>query len=318
MNQKGNNNMILNGWKILVQSKGFYFIMGVLVGMSAFYFLNKNFSKNIIESKYKQITPNVAQLQVKSEEDIDKQIQQNWKQEKKYLENQVEYLSTVIFQNKSKSRITDNFDKGNKNNFFHEIYYADQDSPPIGYIILNKKGQVISKTYNHDIQVNYVLSKNKKGKYVVLSKANLVIKEDNSTDIMTTQRRKWINNSYPLKIKHGEIIINNQEKAFFKNFIIDFAPNLSINYLMLLDKKVNFHPSLGLNFFSISNNRGKLLTFPEILIGASSLDNYSIMFSPVNLNIGNFIPLIKNTYIKPIIGMHNKNFGYGIGIGINF
>jgi len=304
------------GWKTFLGSRPVFLILGVVIGIVGFYFLSKSSEIKVVETDYEQITDDVAKLKVGRLEAgaADAEIKENWEEHSELLGEGVTQFSEIVFGQTPVERKSDSCDYENDEYFFHEIYYDKENSPPIGYVLLKKDGAVVAKTYNHDIVVKYIVTKDKDGKYSVLAKADLILKQDKSIDVLTKQRQEWVDKSYSLNIKQGEIIVGEEKRLLSENFIIDFSPNFTLNYTMFFDKKINFHPTIGISFFQIKT----MFRGPEIMFGMSSLDSYSFLFSPVSLNIGEYVPFMSNTYIKPLVGLHNKQWCYGVGLGVNF
>lgn len=300
-----------------IGSKPIVAIICLFAGFAYGMFFSSKIYEQTIEiknSEYNQLSDEVAQLKVESidKDNLLKQVENKWNNEKKYLLKQINQITESKFTDNSKELEFEKPDIDNKDYVLQEVYYKDENSPPIGYVEFFKNGKVKSKTYNHDIVINTVSSKDNSGNYVVLAKAFLILTEPSKVE----KNKKWLNKEYSLQIKDGSIQINSSNDIKYRKF--SFDPSVTLNFNMLLNDKIQYSPAIGVSFMKYSNSKGVLLSLPEIQFGMNNIDNYFITLAPVTINIGNFIKIMHNTYIKPLVGINNNDFIYGFGVGLDF
>ena len=284
--------------------------VGFIGGSLLIGFLKDN-SREILESEYQQVTENVAQLEIdiQKEKELQETIKESWADERELLLTKVERLSEAKFSvHGEEINVKVDYTKDNK----IEIPYEDEESPPIAYALFYKDGNVKAKTYDHSFTVKQIVSKDGEGNYVVLAKASIQL------DDSMVEEKSWLDKEYDLDIVGGKIVIDPDQQYGYTKLNLEFEPAITLNINTLFDDKIYFAPGIGFSFFAYTNKRGRLLAFPEIQFATTSLTDYNFLFCPVAINIGNFIPIIRNTYIKPMVGLHKKNLAYGVGIGLNF
>jgi len=101
-----------------------------------------------------------------------------------------------------------------------------------------------------------------------------------------------------------------KDKKFSINFRLGFGVNISTSEVF---------PGLDLSLFSYGRTRRDLdYRFITLGIGGTSESIYGY-FKPVEYNIGNFIPLVENMFIGPMIGVDtNTEVVYGGGLSVLF
>ena len=205
-----------------------------------------------------------------------------------------EYVATLSVQPQSKKEIKESV----KEIWSEESEFLEDD---VEYLIETLFFQNDTSNY---FTFKSVVTTDKHGSYKVLAKADVV---DENKKVLDS-----------LFIRSGKIIVNKERKYIYYRTGVYFDPSLSINCDLIFSDVIHFYPAIGFSLFEYRTKEGPLLNLAEFQFGMISLDDYTIMMSPVSINIGRFLPIIKNTYIKPLIGIRKTNFAYGIGLGINF
>jgi hypothetical protein len=273
----------------------------------------------------------VLENQYKTQDELQQAAKTLWDKERAKLNDRVKALTQTVFsvKDQSKRSVSNQADLVSTNYQFHEIEFKNKDGevgPPIGYVLIQNDGRVISKVYNHDIKVDTIITKDEaSGRYAIASKAFFVLKSGHlgSRTINKIEgKENWSNKPYPLNIEGGTAIIDPTET--FK-----VSGNSKFHLF-------NPKPSVGLNT-SVSN--GKVTTDPMISTNLSTvgpskdetnwkLINIGFSYDNLEQNIDlSLVPVLykpapnflKNTYIGPGITVDNSgDLKYIFNINIDF
>lgn len=180
--------------------------------------------------KYKQLSEHAAKLEIQyvDQETLKKQLETKFATEKDALEGRIKVLSNATFLIREQARKTGKSDvvyQGeNLKYVLNEVRFGN-DGPPVGYILIFDDGRVVSKLYNHEIQVNTAISRNEDtGRYDIVSKADYVLK---SPSINVNGEKVWTNKPYPLNIVAGEAFVDPTEPNQLVPHLQLWAPHLN-------------------------------------------------------------------------------------------
>lgn len=292
----------------------FYLTILVSVIVIGQYFLGKSryLHEELIgtKQKYEKLSKNSAILEVNYQKNLkDLKDAQNlvdsFKKEIDLLKGRVRVLSDATFLIKERARKTNKSDvtyvSEDGTYLVNEIRF--NNGPAVGFITINKDGDVISKLYNHEINLKTATSvDDKTGKYTIINKASWILKSP-------SLQNGWFNKPFPLEITGG--------KAFVDPIIQDYRYKLRF-----------FNPTIGLST-QISSKTGIGLGISFITLGKTS-KNATFKFLELGLTYKNkelypyIAPILyrpwenvlHNTYIGPYFLYDNQLTPY-FGININ-
>lgn len=266
-------------------------------------------------TKYQQLSEFSAKLEIqyKNQQDIMKKLEKDWASEKDNLQGRIKVLSNATFLIREKAQTSNTSDLvyvGNKMKYVvNEIRY--NEGPPVGYVLIFDDGRVISKLYNHTIDVKTAVSREEStGKYVIISKADYILKSPS----LNVNNQNWYNKPYPLKIIGGsasvdpsEPIVSAKKKLYFWTFNLNgnvhfytngVAPALSTALMgygySMRDLDWKFL-DLGLGY--VNSTKG------------ITLDLTPVLYRPIP-------KILRNTYVGPGISLDSYGLKYFLGINI--
>lgn len=277
---------------------------------------NKRLHEDLIgkEEAFKKISDYAASLKIqyKDQDSLKAEVEKNWKAEKSYLKGRIKILSNATYLIREKARAESKSDityVGTKLKFVvNEIRMGD-DGPPIGYVLIFDDGRVVSKVYNHEIDVKTAVSRDEEsGKYDVISKADYILKSPS-----LGLSGNWYDKPYPLKIIGGTALIDPTEPNQTKHFYF-WAPRLNANFNA---SQNGVAPGLGVSTMGYGYSK-RDLDLRLLQIGAQYDKNRGpgVTFTP--LLYRPFSDALPNTYIGPGVAVDKYGYGYFLGIQIGF
>lgn len=312
--------------KFLSSALDFKVLLGVVVIVLLFKLINAYQDKgrlhtNLIgqNEKYIQLSETAAKLGNKyvNQETLKARLEAEWANEKQALKGRIKVLSNATYLIRQKARKENRSDlvyQGKKIKYlFNEIRF--KDGPPIGYVMIFDNGKVVSKIYNHVIDVKTAISRDEdKGNYSIVSKADFRLRSGH----LQHDGINWFNKPYPLKITGGTAYIDPTEKAENPRFYL-WAPRLSAGINAGADTDGTFtKPSIGMSLMGYGPSRRdldfKFLHF-GVGFGRESKD-LDINFVPVYWRP--FRNVMPNTYIGIGTGFGSEGQNYFFGINFNF
>lgn len=179
--------------------------------------------------KYEQLSDHAAKLEIKyaDAKAMEERLNRDFATEKDALEGRIKVLSNATFLIREKARQSGSSDlvyQGATLKYVvNEIRF--NDGPPVGYVLIFDDGRVVSKIYNHVIDVKTAVARNEDtGVYSIVSKADFVLK---SPSININGEKVWTNQPYPLKIVGGSATVDPTEKNPLTPHLIFWAPHLN-------------------------------------------------------------------------------------------
>jgi len=199
-------------------------------------------------------------------------------------------------------------DADTEKEFYDTIVYAktsDNDELPIARVFFSpnsKDDKWAYQSFPIDYHTLIVTSKDKEG---VTNKTVEVWAENNF--VSTTKGKK-----FKLKLKDIEWVSKEPNtKEFMFNPRLSFGGSFSTDYIT---------SSIGMSFFSYGKTRRDMdWTFLEISLDLDKSD-VGVGVTPVNYNIGNFIPLVENIFAGPGVrySFDEYDYTYYFGLKIPF
>lgn len=269
--------------------------------------------------EYKQLSDHAAELRVVYFDQVrmNKSLTKDWSDEKIALKGRIKILSNATYLIRERARKEKKSDlvyRGKKLKYvFNEIRF--KKGPPIGYVMILDNGKVISKIYNHVIDVKMAVSREEdSGRYHIVSKADFVLRSGH----LQRDGVNWFGKEYPLKIVGGEAIIDPTERPQKAKFYL-LSPHLNGGIHAGGDPSGAYiKPYIGVSFMGYGKTKNDLKwKFAEFGVGfTDNSDYFDLNFTPALYRP--FDKFTTNTYIGPGISVGPRGTGYFLGISIGF
>lgn len=266
------------------------------------------------EQQLKLITEYAADLKIQyvKQSDLQLKLNKEWAAEKKYLTGRVKVLSNATFLIREKARDEKRSDityTGTGTKFIVNEIRMGQDGPPIGYILIFDDGRVVSKVYDHEIDIKTAMSRDESsGKYDVLSKADYILKSPT-----LGLGEDWYNKPYALKIEGGTAVVDPTEANQSKHFYF-WAPRLNGGVNVARD---GLAPTLGVSTMGYGYSKRDLdLKLLQIGTQYSKDRGTGLTFTPVLFRP--FSDALPNTYAGPGIAVDKLGIDYFMGVSVGF
>ncbi len=250
-----------------------------------------------------------------SQETLLNEVSREWQKEKFALIGRITMLSDATFlireraRESGKSDLTYVHGTDGSGYLYNEVRF--NGGPPVGYVMVFSDGRVVSKVYNHEIDVKMAVSREEAtGYYSVLSKANYVLKSGH----LQNDGKNWFGVPYPLKIKGGTALIDPTEpsRATDKKFYL-WSPRFSLGVNASGD---GLAPALGASFMGYGRSRNDL-DFKMLQVGAQKGKNGAGLFlAPIMWRP--FDEVLPNTYVGPGMSVDQEGQRYFLGISLGF
>lgn len=264
------------------------------------------------KEKYVQLTQNIANLERKyvDQQKLMELTKEQFGKESNALRGRIKVLSNATYLIRERARREHRSDisyAGTKVKYiFNELRF--NGGPPIGYVLIFDDGRVVSKIYNHEINVKSVISRDEKsGKYDVLSRADFILKSGH----LKPDGKNWFGVAYPLKITGGITHIDPTEPVNTKKSFYIWAPKLNTS--------VNIHaseiiPGFGVSLMGYGFSK-RDLDYKFLQLGLQyNKEDIGLTFSPILYRP--FMNTLSNTYFGPGISVDANNQRYFMGIQI--
>lgn len=271
------------------------------------------------KEKYKQISDYAAKLELQyvDQEKLKQELEKKFAAEKNELQGRIKVLSNATFLIREAAR---------KNNTSDVVYQGDKlkyilnevrfnNGPAVGYVLIFDDGRVVSKLYNHEIQVNTAISRDEDtGKYSIISKADYVLK---SPSLNVNGEKNWFNKPFPLKISGGTAFIDPTEKNQLTPGLKLWAPHLNGGMSAGAGASGGFvRPTLDFSFagYGVTKND---LDWKFLHIGAdidTELQDPGMHLTPFSYR---FWPsVLTNTYVGPAIGWNKSGLNGQLNLNL--
>lgn len=278
---------------------------------------NKRLHQDLIgkTEKYEQLSTNVANLERRyvKQKQLNELAKRDFGRERSKLRGRIKVLSNATYLIRERARKQDKSDlvyEGKRVKYvFNEIRF--NNGPPVGYVIIFDDGRVVSKVYNHEIDVKTAISRDEEtGKYDVLSRADYVLRSGHRKP----DGKNWFGVPFPLKITGGIAHIDPTEPNKASKRFHFWAPryNFGVNL-----NSSGFAPGLGVSLMGYGYSRRDLdYKFAELGIQHEKEDGLGFTFKPVLWRP--FDDAMPNTYIGPGVSYDQDGQDYFLGISVGF
>ncbi len=272
--------------------------------------------------KYKQITEYVAELEKRyvGQEQMREELLKQFAIDKDALDGRIKVLSNATFLIREKARQSGTSDivyQGATLKYVvNEIRFAG-NGPPVGYVLIFDDGRVVSKIYNHTIDVKTAVARDEdSGKYSVLSRADYVLK---SPSINSNGERVWTNVPYPLKIVGGTALIDPTEKNQLVPHLMLWAPHFNGGIsggVSAAGSSIRTTLDFSVAGYGVTRND---LDWKFAHLGFdidSKLEDPGFHLTPFSYR---FWPaILTNSYIGPSIGMSGRGLNGQLNLNLTF
>jgi len=264
------------------------------------------------EIKYLQLSSKAANLERKyvDQKRLLKKVEEEWKSEKSALVGRIKILSNATYLIREKARKSDRSDlvyQGKKIKYvFNEIRF--NKGPPIGYVMIFDDGKVVSKIYNHEINVKMAVSK-EEGRYNIVSKADFVLKSGH----LQHDGVNWFGKPHALDIVGGTALIDPTERNLPKKGFHWWSPRFN-GGIHISDQII---PSVGITLMGYGYSKRDLdFKFLQVGVQIDKRKDVGLNFTPVLWRpFDNTLP---NTYIGPGVSIDKNGKNYFLGVSIGF
>ena len=271
--------------------------------------------------KYQQLSDHAAKLEIKYSDAkaLEERLNADFASERSALERRIKVLSNATFLIREKARTAGTSDltyQGETLKYVvNEIRF--KDGPPVGYVLIFDDGRVVSKIYNHQIDVKTAIARDEdSGRYSIVSKADFILK---SPSINVNGERVWLNQPFPLKIVGGTATVDPTEKnQLYPHFML-WAPHLNGGVSLGAGASGAFlRPSLdfSLAVFGITRND---LDWKIVQLGLdidTELSDPGAHLTPFSYR---FWPsVLTNTFVGPALGWSSKGLNVQLNLNLTF
>ena len=302
---------IMLGKKMWTMVKYVLLIIAFVFIIAGMYFTYEKVQNYIIQDRIrllnnmKLITENIVAVNIIENNKVLKQeiakLDSDIKKYVKSTNSQITNVGNVVAELKQTVRLNQSSDhtyiRGNEND--HEfIDIKNAKDVPIAWSMFypNKtENKWKSGTYQQDYYTNIVIAENKEGKEEVIAKT-----------YMTVDKAGYRDKQVPVDVKSVNWV---KEKTKERSFA--FNPTLSLGINSNID---DIYPILDIGFFSYGKTY-KDFDFRFLNVGVGYNDDLYFGVSPVQYNLGNYLPLISNLLVGPTVYSDSYlNVKFGIQI----
>lgn len=273
------------------------------------------------QQKYKQLSDHAAQLEIDyaDQAKLKSDLQAKFADEKNTLTDRIKILSNATFlireQARKEGRSDITYQGTDLKYVVNEIRF--KDGPPLGYVLIFDDGRVVSRVYNHEIQVNTAVARNEdSGQYTIVSKADYVLK---SPSINSNGEKVWTNKPYALKIVGGTAEIDPTEKNPLTPHFILWAPHLNGGLAIGAGASGGFvRPGIDFSVAGFGATRNDL-DWKFLQIGFdidTALQDPGMHVAPFSYR---FWPqILTNTYVGPAMGWSKTGPSLQLDLSLTF
>ena len=201
----------------------------------------------------------------------------------------------------------------------NELRIAGKDSPPIGYILIQKDGNVLKKNYKFEIMVeNVQLKDDLTGKIRIVSRAFLVPLENGLAEKRRPDLKKWKGDKFPLDVTGGIALVDPKEPLVPLNLAsewIEWPFNVNVGASVFSEgSSVSARPTLSTNLWGWGTSKQDL-DWKIMHLGINYSDKFGMGYHLTPASYRLFKGLLTNTYLGT--GVYGDSFNKGFFIGID-
>jgi hypothetical protein len=257
------------------------------------------------DQKYKQLTDYVAALEIqyKDQQELAAKAREDFGKQADALRGKIKLDADSTFTNgDDKAHVIGKLSLPNA----YDVGFPD--GPSLGYVKIDKDGQVSNGLYKLDLLLNLAYSQDEStGRGVVLSRASIILRDDPANPLSA----KWKDKPYPLKISSGVTYIDPTEPNQLRKSFSFWNPKFNANLNLTPN---GLAPGAGLSVMSYGNSKNDA-DFKFLEFGVQDLSNkFGLTISPVMWRP--LSGIISNTYVGPGIYVQDSGISYYLGFTI--
>lgn len=278
---------------------------------------NKRLHKELIgqSEKFQRLSEHSANLERRyvEQKELRERAERTFSRERDSLKGRIKLLSNATYLIRERARKSGQSDlvyEGKRVKYvFNEIRF--NGGPPVGYVIIFDNGRVVSKVYNHEIDVKTAVSRDEdSGRYNILSRADFVLRSGHRKP----DGKNWFGIPFPLKIKGGTAFIDPTEPAKQSKRFYLWAPKYNLGANISTD---GIAPALGVSLMGYGYSKRDLdFKFLQVGLQQEKTDGTGLTLTPVLWRP--FKDTLSNTYIGPGISLDKKGQNYFLGVSVGF
>lgn len=284
---------------------------------------NKRLHTELVGQKeaYAQLSERAAKLENRyvEQKKLREQLEKEFAEEKQALTGRIKLLSNATYLIRERARKTGKSDivyQGKRLKYIvNEVRY--KNGPPVGYVLVFDNGSVVSKLYNHRLDVKTAISRDENtGKYSVVSRADYVLL---SPSINMNGEEVWTKRPFPLPINGGTATIDPTEKNQLAPRIHWWAPHINGGFSLGAGSGGAFlKPTLDVSLAGYGPTKNDL-DWKFLHIGFDSdteLKSPGAHFIPVSYRF--WSDVLSNTYLGPGVGWNPEGFNFQLNLNLTF
>lgn len=270
---------------------------------------------------YQQLSERAAKLETQyvEQEELRKQVEAQFAEEKEALTGRLKLLSNATYLIRERARESGRSDivyQGDKLRYLvNEIRY--QDGPPVGYVLIFDDGRVVSKLYNHRLDVVTAVSRDEDaGTYSIVSRADYVLL---SPSINTNGEKVWTGTPFPLKITGGTATVDPTEKNQLAPKMQWWAPHLNGGMSVTAGAGgLGLRPTVDLSLAGYGPTKNDL-DWKFLHLGIDTDTDFQFPGFHITPFSYRFWPsVLSNTYVGPALGWDPRGMNFQLNLNLTF
>jgi len=317
------NRFVKTGLVLIAVLAVIYFGERIYTYVSDFIGENQRLHEELVGQKqeFEKLSLHAAKLGIQyvNEKELREKLQKEFETEKEALKGRIKVLSNATFIIRERARRSGKSDlvyQGKKLKYIvNEIRF--NQGPPVGYVLIFDDGRVVSKLYNHRINIKTATARDEStGKYTIISKADFELR---SPSINVNGEENWYKKPYPLKIYGGQAFIDPTERNQLRPKFQWWAPNINGGLSFGVGAPGVFvRPTLNMSFSGFGTTKNDL-DWKFLHLGFDSdteLRYPGAHFMPFSYR---FWPqVLRNTYVGPGVGWNPLGVNAQINLSVGF
>lgn len=314
---------------------------GVVCWLAVDYYFDKRAAEKerlLLEERYAALLDKVDEFDVIDEQLVSLRVQyerqeellrrfvEAWPQDLRDKHERVKSLQDVTISLPGGQTKTDGFDytfeteEGTKGFSLAELRVDGEDSPPIGYIMIDKEGWITKQSYPFDIKIEQTQFKDDlTGEVRVISRAYLVLQDDGLAGKRRPDLKRWKGVEYPLTTTEGTIALDPKEPIDSfrsqKEFIW-FPMTLSAGVGAYgQGEEIVAGISLDTTLLGYGNNR-RTLDYKFLQTGINFVDSSEVGISLIPASLRPLPNTLLNTYLGAGYYLNAKENSYFINLSV--
>jgi hypothetical protein len=280
------------------------------------------------KEELKRLSEYVVELEVKyiEQQELLNLATKRFKEERGALKEQIVLLSDATYVMRSYARQNNEPDyyfetgPGGQSFIYHEIELTGPDGlrgPPIGFVMIYSDGRVVSRAYNHVIQIENVVSRDPTtGRTNQITKGNYILKDrhlGSRPNKPIPGKENWADIPFPLVVDSGTTLIDPVRENERRRFYLQPKPNLGVTF-----SPSGISPYFGAHLAGLGFSENDLdWKFAHIGIKINNpISSSALVLAPVSYRPSR--RWLGNTHIAPFFEYGKTGASGGIMINLGF